>query len=56
MLFKDEELMSVADEVIKFYREKLGVSNFNDPKDRERLKLQVKFDLLEQRKEEMPWT
>ena len=41
------ELMNVTDSVIKHYRELLEVENFNNPKDRKRLELQIKLEKLD---------
>lgn len=56
-MFKDLDPNSNLTEAIyKHYLETLGVKDFKKPEDLERLRKQVRFDLLEIKRENSPWT
>lgn len=54
-MFEDNFKEPLIDQIIKHYRDVLGVDNFNAPEDKVRLARQVKFDMLERKKEDLPW-
>lgn len=56
-MFEDlDPSLNLTEAVYNHYRVLLNVENFQKPEDLERLRKQVRFDLLEIKKENAPWT